>query len=1363
MRRVCSTIVSVFFLSFIIGNLFAGVKFGSRDSAFKVASGATLNVGSSNLNVDGTIAEDAGASITGNTFTFSQGVFSRDGLQALLTATFDPTDGDTINLTGNSKATVDPGTTIRDVTVAGTGNEITGGPVFSSPIEFADGSTGLNLGLHEALNQDVNLNGGTLTLVNQLRLADDVKLNGPGTVVLNDRRLDLGGYYSSAWTSNLTFIGATDVVLNGYTELDGTWTFNGTSRVNGNGAILNLCNGGQINVAAGGTLYLTDVYIKGVSDIHGGFTFGDATSQVRLNNVTIDLAGDFSMSLGHVYIEGKTTFILRDKIWTFDGSALLTVCSELWLDVFDFDYELEPLSPPPGELRAPLSIFKDHVYSQVNVASNIAAGNLAICETTQCQLGQIREVSDRSFEFEEPLFQIVNCNIELTRSVHVPPGKIVQIGVPADFCAEVTRTCGFDGTPAVTIDGHGATIIFADTDHSQFVVPAGSAVYLTNIELSRINNKTFDLQGDPTGVLPPGRICIGPNVTFELSEDTVIPRDLYNEKHELTGQDEEVPALIIVENASVNVFRIRGLAGKKRFVMRARLDAETDTGLIDSGPFYYDNTVKTLNLYRPTMHLGANSIMLQNVELIGLEYIRAESANIDGELIDPSIALAGNSTVSVTRDTSMAFDAEDINNELMLKRDALQLSGSISFLGNAERNELLISTALIEPNDADQFTIDQIANRKVGVGSSTGSPEDDTNPLIIFNGDTGIYLTNTDEDLGTNGIAGLIFDDPTISIRNTNSNAFVIEENSFLRVKRMEVLDNPIKQQSVAFDLEAIEFYGEGIDQSFIRSRSKAMTAKTPHTSFIKMRKKEREKYANKASITPVVYGGISKPGKIHRPKPGKKVKRKKNKKKKRKKRDLELRDVELTDGDTREEDFEYYEEEELARGDELHRALNLPPGGFSSGETRRGGTYIEEKALSENHRLQGARVNNFFVDPLLPLNVLLEGGGKLYQSLTQDVTLVQDIHVVNVKGVGNVLFVTGNMTIPANTLFLDQNSELIVRFVPVGGNIPVLTFQEGTYTVEKNATLMFDGPGKLKLSDGTVIYLNGERIFTITDGQNAPGKIEGRANLTFDNGAICEIQEVPEAPVAARAKKNKNKARAKQAEAFISGLGYFKVDTGSRLDIFGNTKLTIAPSATIVEDFWQKPGEKIKRLREDDIDVFVASTGEIAVGASANDSDESVIATGKGATSWTFESNGKLTIRDKGVLAFNDQASDVPARVQGDPLGSTLTRGHIKAISFMSDAGIYIEEGGRWTMGINRFPYWGADVALKLDVTLNPITVIAGGGIVEYVSRTAADRPQQTYVGFEAPLLVPTGTKYIAEQTTLEAFAQLLTTAPAA
>ena len=59
-----------------------------------------------------------------------------------------------------------------------------------------------------------------------------------------------------------------------------------------------------------------------------------------------------------------------------------------------------------------------------------------------------------------------------------------------------------------------------------------------------------------------------------------------------------------------------------------------------------------------------------------------------------------------------------------------------------------------------------------------------------------------------------------------------------------------------------------------------------------------------------------------------------------------------------------------------------------------------------------------------------------------------------------------------------------------------------------------------------------------------------------------------------------------------------------------------------------------------------------------------------------------------------------MPARVQGDPLGSTLTRGHIKAISFMSDAGIYIEEGGRWTMGINRFPYWGADVQLPVDIS---------------------------------------------------------------
>lgn len=231
--------VLVFLLVPLVTDLFSDINFGNRNSAIKVSSG-TFNIACPGLSFDGTLVQSGSGAITGNTFEFNEGVLESAGSQALMTAQYDPTGDDTVTLNGSGYLRFEPGTLAKQVYISGTGNKIEGQPTFSSALNLANSSTALTLGIQSALNKDINLNSGTLTLSDNLNLSDDVQIKGPGIIDLNQQQLSLGGYYASSnsWDTDVTFVGATDVVLNGNIALTGAWTFNGKSVINGFGAFI---------------------------------------------------------------------------------------------------------------------------------------------------------------------------------------------------------------------------------------------------------------------------------------------------------------------------------------------------------------------------------------------------------------------------------------------------------------------------------------------------------------------------------------------------------------------------------------------------------------------------------------------------------------------------------------------------------------------------------------------------------------------------------------------------------------------------------------------------------------------------------------------------------------------------------------------------------------------------------------------------------------------------------------------------------------------------------------------------------------------------------------------------------------------
>ena len=84
------------FSVFIVGNCVAAVNFGARQSAIKVADGATLNVNTAMNITDGSLVREdrIGSAITGATISFSKGILESEDSESLMTADYDPTGED---------------------------------------------------------------------------------------------------------------------------------------------------------------------------------------------------------------------------------------------------------------------------------------------------------------------------------------------------------------------------------------------------------------------------------------------------------------------------------------------------------------------------------------------------------------------------------------------------------------------------------------------------------------------------------------------------------------------------------------------------------------------------------------------------------------------------------------------------------------------------------------------------------------------------------------------------------------------------------------------------------------------------------------------------------------------------------------------------------------------------------------------------------------------------------------------------------------------------------------------------------------------------------------------------------------------
>lgn len=477
-----------FYLFFVILVLLpawsiGSIRFGANNSGITLLNNATLDVVNSFTNEEGIIRQRENSSILGDTIYYNLGSFEKNMAPVIITGHFHPdvSGTGTIELHGTQADPhifrADPGTQIDYLRVEGSHNRLEGFPLFNNPIVLADADTTVTVAIQSILNQNIELNGGRIILDENLILADGVSLTGPGTILLNDRRLEFGTKDLEI-TSSLYWIGAADVYMSGKITLKATWTFENECYFNGDSTILRLEDSGALAIRDNSSLYIRELKISGLGNEPGlgKIYFEDpgqegpdveSTSKLYLRRAALELTTTYTISGGHVVTEvGSNQIITRNNILYFDKPAKLTV------DGINLFYKTRTF---PDSQNIQPTVYND-VTSPIEI---LRQGDI---------------IHYKSFQSRQTFVSTYQGGL-LNQNVYLGTGVDVQI---------------VSGQPI--IDGQGWYYHFARNKTNLLKVDPSVAAELTNLVLKDFNPQHVELASGAS-------LTFKNNVTIELGND----------------------------------------------------------------------------------------------------------------------------------------------------------------------------------------------------------------------------------------------------------------------------------------------------------------------------------------------------------------------------------------------------------------------------------------------------------------------------------------------------------------------------------------------------------------------------------------------------------------------------------------------------------------------------------------------------------------------------------------------------------------------------------------------------------------------------------------------------------------------------
>lgn len=624
------------------------INFGSRNSAIKVSGSGRFHVGKNITNVDGTIITQNGGTITGEanqTIEFNRGIFESNDTEMFMVGTLDPNAS--LKLTGDSWLKAEPGKIIENLVISNHNNLITGQPLFASPISLFDSNSSVTLALHSKLNQHIILNGGRVVLESDLELADGITLGGSGTISPNSKSFAFGAK-ALLLSNKLIWDHADDLHLNGKLAVTNLQVFDGDSTINGHGNILDLTYGGTLYITSGSTLRLTDILVKGLGN--GAIIFEDDTAQLILTEANFELAQNYTLTLGGIYVDGPSTFILEDKDFTFDQDASLSVDGVvLWTDrrgtsttdmgtiVFGSPEANYFSSINSGTIKATIYLSDLKILSEDvaglevrigNAETNIVNNSNAIVNTYDLAVGNsyfLLAIAEKVEPF--PLVGLNFTDTIIDRSAHLDPSEIITI------------------METLSVDGNGSMVVFSNPDDPQLVIKAGKTLTLKDMNLQNVHQNTIMFEKC-------AKIKIEGHVIIGLTEDVI-----FND-----AQFE------IEEGATLTFY---GIGGIRRLGFNSAgccHKAERDKNRREF------ETKRSLNIKR-------NRLSLKNIEIIDSEDV----GNYPGGVIE----LCGTTIINFTKNSDLEFLVKGIDNIFRMRDNKLTLNGKVNF-GNNAHNKLNI-------------------------------------------------------------------------------------------------------------------------------------------------------------------------------------------------------------------------------------------------------------------------------------------------------------------------------------------------------------------------------------------------------------------------------------------------------------------------------------------------------------------------------------------------------------------------------------------------------------------------------------------------------------------------------------------------
>ena len=256
---------------------------------------------------------------------FSNGIYSENGADLILTGTLDASQTYSLQLSGHgdAKSQFDANFRVRTL-LSGPGNIIEGRPKFVSAdaVALANSNAELYLGVQGDFTSSILLNNGSVFLNSDLQLGEGVVLTGSGNVSLKGNNIIFGAT-ATTWTSTIHWIDAKNINMGGNTRLMGEWVFSGDGTVIGGNHTLDLSSTGTIHIRPNSTVEFDNVVIKGLGT--GTIVFDDASSSLVLKNCVVSLDRSYTVTSGQLIIASPSKVITGNNYVRFSTHNQLLV------------------------------------------------------------------------------------------------------------------------------------------------------------------------------------------------------------------------------------------------------------------------------------------------------------------------------------------------------------------------------------------------------------------------------------------------------------------------------------------------------------------------------------------------------------------------------------------------------------------------------------------------------------------------------------------------------------------------------------------------------------------------------------------------------------------------------------------------------------------------------------------------------------------------------------------------------------------------------------------------------------------------------------------------------------------------------